>query len=172
MRAFLFLLALSFAFPGAVTAAEPKKIFNLVALGDSFNSVTQNIGKPDFKRGPTAVWNGKGPGDSFFVTVYNNQIAALGAMYKEPSWLRFFEVEKILKEKYGTPKNLDYFPGYADSLDTKATAIFLKKGRAVRKWERPNMTIRLVWTNRSSFFLRYEQNDLWADFQKSKKEGF
>ncbi len=149
---------------------KPKKIFELISLGEPVEMVVGRMGEPDIRMKSVLGWYKRGPGSGVSVIVHEGRVAAVAASYLRPSWIKFSQLENILTEKYGQPLNLDIFPAQAVTPARKVSAILLGKGRAARRWRAATYTIRLFWTKPYSLFLRYDHPTLWKAYLEKKEK--
>ncbi len=68
----------------------PRRVFNLVELGELRASVLERFGPPAASKKGSDVWKGKGPGTHISLFYWEDRVAIIQATYwGRPSWLKF-----------------------------------------------------------------------------------
>jgi len=143
-----------------------KVVFGSYCLGRPLSSLP-----PSPARKTDDMWVYLEP-QATMVTVVEGRVGAVGRLYTPGTWLTYRNVEGDLSEKYGTGKDLSFFPSYADDSSSRETAISLKKGRAVHSWQQQGFTIQLKWESSEHVGLIYFHDELEAKRAGKKKDQY
>ncbi len=150
---------------------DPRKVFDLVLLGEPVTELQKRIGHPDKTVGKDLLWAGIGPGRMLSITKHRDEIAAVSAIYEPKSWVTWRNIEGIVRQQYGPPLIQDDLPKNVDGDDSIAGAIYGGRGRMYRSWDRGSFEINLIW-ERDTLFLRYRDKLLWNQLVEAQRKSY
>jgi hypothetical protein len=150
-----------------------KQVFNRYCLGGEVAplmqqqpAVTQNEGER------LALIFYYGP-DRIYVLAFRGLIYKVLRQYRTTTQLRFDELYRLLRDKYGPGEDRSRFPAYASSPGRKQSAIRRGEGLAKHVWEPGDgWHMELSWTRELGLSLAYVADELERQQQAVLEGGY
>ncbi|MCF7991730.1 MAG: hypothetical protein K9M02_14910 [Thiohalocapsa sp.] len=164
------LLAVVLLLPGIAAAQESclKLVFNRYCLGGDINVLLQQS-EPVFRQDDgerIALVYFDGP-EKEYVMAWRSRIYKVVRRYRIASQMRYDELYRLLREKYGEGEDRSQFPSHARTPGLKHIAIRRGEGRAAHVWPvEGGWRIELSWTREMGLSLAYLADEL--DRQQSE----
>jgi len=112
-------------------------------------------------------------GDDLYVMAFRNRIYKVLLRYGTASQLRYEDLYRLLRKKYGLGRDESRFPQNANTPARRLVAIRRGEGRAIHIW-RPAKTwhIELSWTREMGLALAYMDSATDAQQQAERDGGY
>ncbi len=163
-------------FSAVALAQQPclKLVFNRYCLGGDLNALLQQ-GQPTLRQDEgerIALIYQEGP-ERVYVMGFRNRIYKVLRQYQIASQLRYDELYRLLRDKYGAGEDRSRFPGYATTPGRKKNAIRRGEGMAVHVWEvSGGWRVELAWTREMGLALAYVAEELDRQQQAVIQGGY
>lgn len=127
-----------------------KMVFNDYCLGGDLKAIIDRNPPDDVSRDGDATYiiYKESADETVSINAIEGKVAVVGKFMQPGSWLNYRSWKARLEEIYGAGDDRSYFPDYANSDSSKATAISLGKGRALHVWDQGEWMIALAWRDR------------------------
>ncbi|TVQ87960.1 MAG: hypothetical protein EA400_10000 [Chromatiaceae bacterium] len=175
----LLLVTLALAWPQSLTQAqaqEPclKLVFNRFCLGGDSTLLLQReppvLRQDDGERMALVYYDGS---DSLYVLAWRTRIYKVVRSYRIASQLRFDELYRLLRDKYGPGEDRSRFSPAANTPGRRQIAIRRGEGQAVQAWPlAEGWRIELSWTRELGLALSYVADDLDRQQAAAMYSGF
>jgi len=152
-----------------------KRAFGRYCLGGDVNQLLRQTPPPmahqaDGERRALIYPQG---GDDLYVLAFRGRIYKVVMRYGTATQLRYDDLYRLLRKKYGPGRDESHFPQDADTTSRRLIAIRRGEGRAIHIW-RPSDTwhIELSWTREMDLALAYVGTAADRQQQAEKESGF
>jgi hypothetical protein len=157
-------LLVGFAAVQPATAQQPclKLVFNRYCLGGDINALAQQappaMRQDEGERVALVYYEGRDP---VYVLAWRGRVYKVVRAYRVASHLRYEELYRLLREKYGEGIDRSRFPPDARTPGRKQIAIRRGEGRAVHVWSlTEGWHPELSWTREPGLALAYYADEL------------
>jgi len=160
---------------GSAQEACIKRVFNRYCLGGDINAqlVQQPLPlfqQPDGELLAAVYQEGR---ERVYVMGFRGRIYKVVRQYQSATQLKFDDLYKTLRDKYGSGEDRSRFPGYARSPASKLGAIRRGDGRAVHFWDlaEQGFHVELNWNREMGLTLSYYASALAEQVSQVLEQG-
>lgn len=131
-----------------------KEVFNKYCLGGDASTLPEPVSREQKEEIETLVYH-----ENTIVKVFRKKIAEIFRLYTDMTWIKFQSLRSELESIYGSSQDLSYFPEYANSNESRSTAIRIGKAKASHLWRQKDWRIKLSWFENNSILI-YQHDEL------------
>ncbi|KAA6184681.1 hypothetical protein F2Q65_11285 [Thiohalocapsa marina] len=151
-----------------------KLVFNRYCLGGDVNLLSQqlppSLRQEDGERVALVYFEGA---ERVYVLAWRARIYKVQRRYRVASQLRFDELYRLLRDKYGEGEDHSQFPSHARTPGRKQVAIRRGEGFASHVWTEPDgWHLELSWTREMGLSLAYVADELDRQQRAATQSGY